>query len=109
MAVLLLCVAAGPPVVLAQDPPPTPTLAPVTGANPSATQTLQLQEFERDQAYRISSTTSYTTTVLGETWAVDRTFTYGDRIIAIALGALFLLQVLQLFHSVIIAGRWRAG
>jgi hypothetical protein len=104
-AALLAAFAVAAPPVAAQAPPPTPTLAPVEGPATSATQTLQLQEFARESAYRISSTTSYTATVLGETWAVDRTFTYGDRIIAIGLGALFLLQAFQVAYTVVITTR----
>lgn len=87
--------------VQADDPPPTPTLVPITGATTSATQTMQLQEFAREMAYLVGQTTVYTATINGATWAVERRFSYGEAGITIVLMALVLLKVLDLTYRVV--------
>lgn len=75
-------------------PPPTPTLAPVVGPDPSATQTLQLQAFTRDLYYYVQHTTSYTTTTSsGAPWALERRVSYGDASVVIVLLVVALLQI----------------
>lgn len=90
----------------AQEPPPTPTLAPVISNTTSATQTLQLQEFARSQAYLTQHTTVYTTTVGGSTWAVERRFTYGEAGITVVVMALALVETFRLLYQVINRRFW---
>jgi len=98
LAALLLSIAAP---VLADEPPPLPTLVPVIGVTTSATQTLQLQEFARESAYLIGQTTVYTATVNGSVWAVERRFTYGEAGITLVAMALVLVQVVGLTYRVV--------
>jgi len=91
----------------AQEPPPTPTLAPVISTTTSATQTYQLQEFARSGAYMIANTTTYTTTVGGATWAVERKFSYGEAGITVVVMALALVELLNLLYQIINDGRAR--
>ncbi len=92
-------VAAQPP------PPPTPTLVPVVGPDPSATQTLQLQEFTRDLAYLIRHTTIYTTTSSGASWALERRVSYGEAAVVVLLIAVALIQVGDLVNRFTTRGR----
>jgi len=101
-AVLLLSIAAP---VLADEPPPLPTLVPVVGVTTSATQTLQLQEFARENAYLIRQTTAYTATVNGSVWAVERRFTYGEAGITILLMALVLEMAFLLMYKITVGER----
>lgn len=90
----ILVVGAAPPAVYAQEPPPpTPTLAPIVGPDPSATQTLQLQEFARDAAYLVRHTTTYTTTSTGAPWSLERRVTYGEASVVVMLMVVALLQI----------------
>jgi hypothetical protein len=103
-AVLVLCgviPALWPVPVSADDPPPTPTLAPVIGSTTSATQTLQLQEFLRPLGYQLGHTVAYTATVGGATWVVERSFSYGEASVTIIGMALVLMQVLSLSYRVV--------
>lgn len=102
IAVLLFLSLAAP--VLADDPPPQPTLAPVMGATTSATQTLQLQEFARESAYLVGQTTIYTATVNGATWAIERRFTYGEAGITIVLMAIALMLLFNLIYKLAVGG-----
>lgn len=94
-AVLLLSIAAP---VLADEPPPLPTLVP---PGVIAEQFYQLQGFEMVQAYDIYHTTSYTATVNGAVWAVERRFTYGEAGITLVAMALVLVQVAGLTYRVV--------
>ncbi len=94
--------AVGPAVVRADDPPPMPTLVP---PGVIAEQFYQLQQFEMVQAYDIYHTTSYTATVNGATWAIDRRFTYGEAGITILLMALVLEVVFLLMYEITLGAR----
>jgi hypothetical protein len=95
LAALLL--ALPPQVALAEEPPPTPTLAPVTGFTPTATQTHQLQYFARQAAYGVHPSTVITnTTSSGSVWLLERRFTYGEAAIVVLLMAVALLLTLDL-------------
>lgn len=75
------------------DPPPTPTLAPILGASPSATQTRQLAEFARDTYYQLSNTMAYTTTTSGAVWAVERRISYGEAAVVVVVMLSVLVQI----------------
>lgn len=90
---------AAPSVGAQTPPPPTPTLAPVTGSQTSATQTLQLQEFTRDLAYLLQNTTTYTTTTTGAAWALERRVSYGEAAVVIMLMVVALAQIGSLVYT----------
>ena len=92
-------------VVQADDPPPTPTLAPVVGSTTSATQTLQLQEFARRSSYLAEYTTVITATTSGAAWVLERRFTYGEASITIVGMALVLIQAFGLMYKVVTGER----
>ncbi len=92
--------------VYAQEPPPTPTLAPVISKTTSATQTFQLQEFARSEAYMIANTTTYTTTIGGSTWAIERKFSYGEIGVVVVAMALVLVQIFRSIYEIVNGRRW---
>jgi anti-sigma-K factor RskA len=107
VVVAVVVVLAGGAAVQAQEPPPTPTLAPVVSTTTSATQTYQLQEFARSEAYLVDHTTVFTTTVGGATWAIERRFSYGEAGITVVMMALALVETLRLIYQAVNDGRVR--
>jgi hypothetical protein len=106
VCVLALVAVFGVAAVEAQAPPPTPTLAPVVSDTTSATQTLQLQEFARSEAYMIANTTTYTTTIGGSTWAIERKFSYGEIGVTMVAMALVLVHIFGTIYQIINGRRW---
>ena len=99
ISTLLLC---SPVAVLADEPPPLPTLVP---SGVITDQLYQMQEFERAQAYDIQETTIYTAAVSGATWAIDRRFTYGEAAIVIMLMAVVLVILFDLMYKIAVGAR----
>lgn len=95
VCVLLLSLAPIMPAsVLADAPPPTPTLAMPVSTTTSATQTLQLQDFSRQAAYGVHPASVVTkTTSSGAVWLIERRFTYGEAATVILLMAVALVLV----------------
>jgi len=55
----------------------------------------------------IANTTTYTTTVGGATWAVERRFSYGEAGITVVVMALALIETLRLLYQAVNDGRGR--
>lgn len=99
-ALIILLMGAAP--VLADEPPPMPTLVP---SGVITAQVYQLQEFQQVQSYDIQHTVAYTATVGGATWAIERRFTYGEASITILLMAVVLVLVFDQVREITLGGR----